>query len=88
MVWIISGLGAITTTIGFFGGKVKLVTETTKFLSGTFHFSVQMFLKFKILVDLETFLLGEANKFTICKLVIWNGFGCKGIFNFVSDFFS
>jgi hypothetical protein len=43
MVWIISGFGAVTTTIGFFGGKVKLVTETTKFLSSTFYFSFQMF---------------------------------------------
>ena len=43
MVWIISGFGAVTTTIGFFGGNVKLVTETTKFLSSTFYFSFQMF---------------------------------------------
>jgi hypothetical protein len=64
------------------------VTETTKFLSGTFHFPLQVFLEFEVLTDLKTFFLGEAHKFTVCKLVIWYGFGCKGIFDFVSDLFS
>jgi hypothetical protein len=64
------------------------VTETTEFLSSTFHFLFQMFLKLKILANLKTFFLGEANKFIIGKLVIWNGFRCKGIFDFVADFFT
>ena len=46
-----------------------------------------MFFKFKILADFKTFLLSEANKSTIGKLVIWSAFGCKGIFDFVSDLF-
>jgi len=64
------------------------VIKTTEFLSSTFHFPFQMFLKLKILADLKTFFLGEANKFTIGKLVIWNGFRCKGIFDFVANFFT
>jgi hypothetical protein len=64
------------------------MTETTKFLPGTFHFPPQVFLEFKILADLETFFLGEAHKFTICKLVIRYGFCCKGVLDFVSDFLS
>ena len=64
------------------------MTETTKFLSGTFHFPLQVFLEFEILADLKTFFFGEAHKYIVRKLVIWYGFGCKGIFDFVSDLFS
>jgi len=64
------------------------VTETTKFLPGTFHFLLKVFLEFEVLVHLKTFFLCEAHKFTICELVIWDGFGCKGILDFVSDLFS
>jgi hypothetical protein len=45
-------------------------------------------LEFKVLADLKTFFLCEAHKFTVCKLVIWYGFGCKGFLDFVSEFFS
>jgi hypothetical protein len=38
--WIIFGLWTVSTSGGFFGRKVELVTKTTKFLSGTFHFSL------------------------------------------------
>jgi len=46
------------------------VTETTKFLSGTFHFPLQVFLEFEILTDLKTFFF--LVKLTSSPYVSWS----------------
>jgi hypothetical protein len=45
-----------------------------------------VFFEFEVLTDLKAFFLGEAHKFTVYKLVIWYGFGCKSILDFFRPF--
>jgi len=48
------------------------VTETTKFLSGMFHFPLQVFLEFEILADLKTLRPSFLVKLISSPYVSWS----------------